>query len=493
VVSVLAVVLTALSMVMGLQPHTTKPAIVHAQSITCPATVLPSSLSSTMPLDFTTVSQIGADCMAWQEFIALNWKADPKHPGNPDPTASSGTFGTPGDAAPKVWESYLNSSTIFTSATLRQAVAAAPKIKQLSALSELGNADLSGIGQAGDGKWLTSLSHNLTYYEVRLNNDEAAYIQKNLLTTYAGQSACASQPGGFNLPSGAGTPFSPNQDTNCRNNPGSYGDNVGAIEVKAAWMPLPADHSLDYRYLTATARITPPIGQPYTTTVGLVGLHIIHKVPNAQQFVWATFEQIDNTPDENNGGYTNPVLPPNPHVTKPRPGYAYFNPACTTSSDPYYQCQHNLLPGNPCSSTGPKDCVPYSAPMQITRINPVGTLENGVTGQVWAMVPANSVFNYYRLINAQWPNSNTKIHPGSTTPLTNGDIQPPTAVANTTLETYRQQDNCLTCHQFAPIAKPAGRTNLLVAGHMRTKVLIGASQSPLAADYSFVFAVNTAR
>jgi hypothetical protein len=66
--------------------------------------------------------------------------------------------------------------------------------------------------------------------------------------------------------------------------------------------------------------LTDPNGNTTQATVGLVGLHIIHKYPGAAQFVWATFEQIDNSPDDNNGGTaTWPALPPNPNQ-KPSPG-----------------------------------------------------------------------------------------------------------------------------------------------------------------------------
>ena len=129
--------------------------------------------------------------------------------------------------------------------------------------------------------------------------------------------------------------------------------------------------------------------------------------------------------------------------------------------------------------------------MQITRINPVGTGENNVTGYAWSMLPKKSVYNYYRLINVMWPNANTPIPPGARVPLTLGGIQPTVPVANTTLETFEQQDNCLTCHQSASIAQASSQSKTLLAGRMHREVKLSATPNSYASDYSFLFAVNT--
>lgn len=129
--------------------------------------------------------------------------------------------------------------------------------------------------------------------------------------------------------------------------------------------------------------------------------------------------------------------------------------------------------------------------MQITRTNPVSTSENNVTGYAWSLLPARSVFNYYRLINSMWPNANTPVLPQATVPLTAGSMQPPTAVANTTIENFLQRDNCITCHQNAPIGQPSTQSQTLVAGRMHREVKLTPTSATYASDYSFVFAVNT--
>jgi hypothetical protein len=469
-----------------------------------------------LPVSFSGgTAQTGADCMAWQEFISLNWKADPAHPGQPDISAPASSFGAPEDTSPKVWESYFEAATVFNPPSRKTLLwtAPRPKLLSLSRLSEFGaaNLTLSGISQAGSGKWLTNQRGGLTYYDVFINQDEFDYITTNQfnganLTTFAGQLACASQQGsggkgGLNLPGGGNGNATAKLDTDCTGTPAIYGQNVGAIEVKAAWTILPADHSLDYRYLTAIADVITPGGKETQVTIGLVGLHILHKVPGAQQFVWATFEQIDNDPDDagNGSSYSAPFLPANPNQ-KPSPGYTYFNPSCTPQADPYYGCVHNKLPGTPCNLQGqPAGCDPYSAPMQVTRLVPVDNkIANPVTGYAWSLLPAASVFNYYRLIDVQWPSKSTYVGPGTKVPLTSGSIVPdPSAsiVANTTLETFEQDKNaCTSCHVNAPIAQKKNIVLTQLAGRPQREVMLPALKAlekSYASDYSFLFVAET--
>jgi len=470
--------------------------------------------------------QTQVDCAAWGAFIALNWRADPARPGFPDPAADWASFGTPGDDSPKVWESYLEASNVFGDKAPLKGMwqARRPGIKALSRLSKLGNLDLSAIAQAGSGDhWLTNQRGDVTYYEVLMNQDEFEFITQDHfdLTTAAGQLACATQPGkpvsdgppikppyppgtvlrgGINFPAGQANGW---DDTDCTGNIHAFGQGVGAMEVKAAWTPLPADHSLDYRYKTAQAEILDPTTKKVrTVTVGLTGLHIIRKRFPRLPWVWATFEQIDNSPDEAaGGGFTPPALPANPNQ-KASPGFTFFNRGCDPAKDKVYACKHNAPP-TPCGTAG-TPCDPYTAPMQITRINPVGATANGVTAYVWGMLPARSVFNYYRLVDVQWPQTGIATPtpgPGLRTPLTYGNPKPQGAaggptqiVANTTLESFQQSSNaCMDCHVYAPIASP----QLLAATgpHGLRKVAkpgAGAA-APYAADYSFLFVSETKR
>lgn len=500
------------------------PAWADSPANPCPSSsLLGSQLSPAMPTSFTGLarSQTGANCLAWQEFIALNWLADSANPGQPDPAASAADFGTPGEQRPSVWESYLDVGTVFNHALLpmeqgdQASVQQAARsfwnrprnpLKPLVQLSHLGDISLQLTNyQQAEGGWLTDQRSNLTYYEIRLNQDEYEFITTNIfdgqdLTTYAGQLACATQPGvngrgGFNLPAGNNAG---NQDTDCRGIAASYGQNIGSIELKASWIPLPDDGSLNERYKIAKAEVVAPDGGKKVVTVGLVGLHVIHKLPGAPQFTWATFEQIDNSPDDNFGKPAAPILPLNPNQ-KPRSGFAFFNPDCSAADDRPGSCLPNHKPDPPCSAnaTSGADCALYTTPIQVTRMVPVDGVANAVTAYAWSLMPADSVFNYYRLIDVQWPNQPMAVKPGTTADhMPGGDITPSTqtrVVANTTMETYVQDRlACMSCHQSAPIASPEQQARLLRNGVRKRIVSIAQAPSPQsslpAADYSFIFA-----
>lgn len=461
------------------------------------------------------VSQFNFNNLAWQQFITLNWAADPALPGQPNASVPPSAFGKPGDTTPVVWETYKESSEVFLpdgappapwgasralptafariadfanlKATLRPGVKGLIARSKFSGGPTLDLTDLGGPGgivEAGTGgAWLTAqpkMNNYLTLFEKRLNQDEFNYIAQNRLYDAANQGPFATTQG-INLPDGSQA-FA------------SYGT-VGAIEIKAAWIQLD-DPSVWPLFKISKAYVSYPLtggGQtpPALVTVGLVGLHIIRKTPNAQQFMWSTFEHVNNDPSTTD-------------IQKQtlKAWYTYYNPACDPATD-YYKCVVNR---QPVPGTDP-----YNAPVQVVRTTPLSTsTANNIVAlnqSVWATIAAanpNSVFLNYQLVNTLWPNANTSIPPGSTTPLTNGNAQPPESqqpVASTILETYHQTINCLTCHTNAPVAQAsasslhAKRSVVFVRraatpqpkkSHAKSVAASGAA-APLATDYSFLF------
>jgi len=444
----------------------------------------PPTITSALPSDVVVGDQDDFNCFAWQEFIALNWKASGSQPGQPDTTAPASAFGAPSSAGtppPAVWETYALDSDVFrpggappqsfvprappattgAAATDRFARSArvsgykylaAPhvlrSVAKVSPRVSSSAAELSELFQAFTHAWLTAQNGQLTYYEVRLNQDEYTYIVQNKLYDANCQQAAGQSGTGIHLPDGSA-------------------GGVGAIEVKAAWLPL-TDPSLYAKYLTAPAVvIDPATSQPRQVIVGLVGLHIIRKTKNAQQFAWATFEHVANAPDSG--------------ATGGGP-FTYYNTSCNPTTDPY-QCAVNTQPPA-CTAAS---CA-YSAPMQVVRHNPlpknVAALNQYAAAQIRAANPT-SVFQYYQLVNVMWPMRNTPITGAPIAPLTDGNSQPPASLgglANVTLETYFQsssslspnkavsQPACLACHTVASISSRA----------------TGAT-TPYASDYSFLF------
>jgi hypothetical protein len=441
----------------------------------------PVRVSSTLPPDLNAAAQQpGADCYAWQSFIALNWRAGA--PGRPDPSASPSQFGRPPadptHPAPTVWETFVDRDVALTPNGRRPA-SNAPLL--LSMTSKVGHRTvLSDTGQAfTNGAWLTDQAHGLTYYQVLVNQDEYAYIQKNKLYSAAGQRACVAKKAGFNLPDGT------ERQSLCDGTPYNFGSD-GSIEIKAAWVVLdPADTARMQTFLTARACIVPPDthtcgpGTPLQT-VGLVGLHIIRKTRSAQQFVWSTFEHVDNDPDRDG----------------PSTGrYTYFNPNCDPNHDPY-RCEANRMPVP--SPTAGATISPRDAAIQVVRALRVSNLVTALNKSVHGSLPAGSVFTHYRLIDAIWPTTNRRIASGAFIPLSDGapqvEMQP---LTNTTMETYFQtpekytipKDGCMDCHMSASISRSK---NVRTSGSQEAIVIAdprktGSQQGVYASDYSFIF------
>jgi hypothetical protein len=475
----------------GVQSHEARVALAQEGSGQCGALRVAAAMPKSVLFNGAVDPQGSADCFAWQEFFYLNWRAQPGSVGLPDPSASPSAFGTPATSPSQitttVWESYHPATDVFPDAVY-SAVSARPRpgVEVLAATSKFdGDAiDLHGIQQATTG-WLTDQKRKLTFYEVRVDNDEYQYITTNHLGTIAGQQACVNAKYGLQLPAGSG-PSGTAIDHDCTGATKTYGQNFGAIELKAAWIELP-DRKTWSTYLTALADIYAPGLPPRkNVVVGLVGLHIIHKVPNQQQLNWATFEHVDNAP--------NASATPNPTAT-----WTYNNPNCNPSTD-HYKCVPNTKPSTPCLAAkgATASCDPLYAPIQVTRLTAIDSNASPVNAKAWALIqkanPA-SVFLNYELVQVQWPTNGTAVvPPGSRVPLPDGSSLPRAPVANTTMETYIQNKTCFYCHQYAPIAsrkllRASNGGNILtipanpgLTAHVKAK-----DDAAFGSDYSFLF------
>ena len=287
----------------------------------------------------------------------------------------------------------------------------------------------------------------LTRYEVRFNKVEYEYIRTNKFYNRANWPANGLPPIYF---------------------PVSTPTTLGAMEVKIAWRDLSRlDPKYRSRFFTTealavqadTCKSTLPNGQGRIydctckpTLVGMVGFHITHKVDKFPQWVWGTFEQVDNlgedptmpagmTPSYYDGSRANPA---------DHPGYSY---------EP-----------NPISSTAQAEAAQLK-PVNVTRLSaipatPAELPTTKINSNFRALVK-NTMWANYWLIGSQWSTSPTTPAPNplqppwsSTdqqdfgcedgTPAAVGGMAFPTCqVANITMETYHQLDSCQNCHQGA--------------------------------------------
>jgi hypothetical protein len=343
---------------------------------------------------------------AWQSFVALNWPALTGQRGVPDRTR---TIGQPGDV---VWHTWKAPEEVFYpdgrqpppwqeyGGMLPPECAAAGARAGDYLLRRTAKADttaslVESIEEAVGGT-LTDQHGNLARFDIRMNQPMFAAIVAGAYYNQEGQDAAPY----ISFPS-------------------------GVMEIKAAWREMTAGDppAVRARFFRRPAWIfTPPLGPDPATCakgeLGLVGLHITQKTPSRRQWTWATFEHVDNVPPGVNGW-------PGP--------FSFNDPGCSPQDCP---------PNQSTEQNG----VPTGRPTQVTRFVPIGpaaAAANPVWQQALRAAVPGSPFQFYQLVDIQWPQTPAQPPFGNPTPE---------LVANTTMETYVAQSSCLNCHYTAQTA-----------------------------------------
>jgi hypothetical protein len=191
------------------------------------------------------------------------------------------------------------------------------------------------------------------------------------------------------------------------------------------------------RYYTRPAWLVDPISGQCSQTpvsVGLVGLHIVQKTASRPQWIWSTFEQVDNVPP---AGFV-PPAPPDPPTQK-----FTFNDGTATPMPP--SPPQNFIWDNARNATSPPP------PVNIQRLKPINSSTVKTNG-LWqsALKNSNSVWQFYQLTMTQWPvPGNTPANPGTPQFSFPGSSDATSAFANTALETWDQTNirtGCMNCH-----------------------------------------------
>lgn len=428
------------------------------------------TIGPTIPNDAPLTDQSTLNCFAWQQFIALNWAAAAGMRGVPDPSATPAQFGDPNATAPTVWETYKSDTEVMlpNAATPKPwndppppppctnaasvELAKRPDAHVLTMTSKFGDFDLDETNQAS-GQWLADQNNNLIWYEIKMNRDEFDTIYTSHFYDASIQKITAST-GKNPIPGGA---YQVKLPAGCLPNTCSN-PITGAIELKAAWRVL-TDPKQYGRYLTAQAVLVNN-GTCTNATMGLVGLHIIHKTVSQPQFIWATFEQVDNLP----ATFSNASCQCQTAI----PAACFRTPP---GSPVYQNCLGTQTQGQACTANTPPpyDTASASCPMFATQVARARSISNNSSDPVVATNTAalqlitsanpNSVFQYYQLIDVLWSTSpqdtytNQPGQPGPTTLSMSGATPDPSAlpVANVTMETFVQDLTCLSCHVGAQI------------------------------------------
>lgn len=445
---------------------------------------LPEVSSDLPPLPADAVNggladQNSFNCFAWQQFIALNWWADPAAAGQPDLGRDASQFGDPSLAGDTVWETYKEAYEVFlpnaetpTGWGEDRAVPQvcvdlpdgllpddeSPILNEDSKFSD-GQQVLDEVGQAtgltaDPNAFLVAQNGTKVRYNVLMNEVEFDYIVENefynsLKQYEAVQEALTNGGPGIYVPESTET-------------------ETGAIELKAAWVQLDDPNLWPY-YVTTEAFVyddtDPEKPTCFKAVMGLVGLHIIAKATS--QWTWTTFEHIANAPSIDDIRALDLL-----------PAYRFYN----------HDCQTNCLPNRQ-----PKPGDPGDRPIQVVRTNAIEDqdlpepLDNDVASlnayvqELIRETNADSVFQYYELVGIAWPLTDF-VNDKPTQELLPYENIVPQTLANTTIETYFQQPgmNCVQCHTAASIApssadeKPKWRSDY--------SFLFGRAQEPPAED-----------
>lgn len=321
---------------------------------------------------------------AWQMFVAANWPAKAEARGVPDCNRMIG------DSTKVVWISYKTTDETFLPGAVDPGPWESPAKSELefSEISKV-SSDIKDEIMQPVGGWLIDQKNNPVYYQISINKISYDYIRQNDF---------------YNL------------DTVTTATDIEFLDN--SLEVKAAWRWLQADddHS---RYFTRPAIFEvygtngKPTGEFKEGVAGLVGLHIIVKAEGFPQWVWATFEQVDNV-TVSGGIHT-----------------SFYNPNCTGQ-----YCTPNISPEH--------SGQPFGDPNQLTRVTPLHP-EAVAVNEAYQSALKGTPFQYYELVTSQYPLDPQDPGNPMGTPT-------PNIAANVTLESYIQPtSSCMACHFTARV------------------------------------------
>jgi hypothetical protein len=383
------------------------------------------------------------DLNAWQMFFALNWPTN--NQGRAAPRLEDTSSGPPH------WTLWHNSSSIFQADGAAPAACGKPiaalgltltrnlaepvsrglpafrlaanaavnprSTRYLGVISAVGELNATNLGsdiqQAFTGP-LIDQNGNFVFYEIMIDPNEVNYICEHKLYNINGQVAFTKAGSKVDMPLGH-----PQQDWS------------GSFELKFAWKVLEPGKDDPSRFFTEDAMIMDqgPDGKPLQrhVKVGLVGMHIGHKSETSPQWIWATFEQVDNLD-------VDPVAHPRLHAS-------FNDPNCPI-------CATDIQPLPAANGVYPR------IPVQVSRAIPIPRDKIALNAQVAAALgKSKSVWQYYQLIDTQWPTDPSAApaawNSGLAQAVANkpGGDPTPVFLTNITMETYFQRGNQPACNQ----------------------------------------------
>jgi hypothetical protein len=379
------------------------------------------------------------DDFSWRSFIALNWPAVPDKHGVPKSPDDPKVFTGAGTSYPTVWGTFREAYELYRvddtnpvafagSATTNTVCGpTAPGVKILLMAAKSGTL-LQDVDQAFSYP-LVDQSNNYVYYEIRFNADQYEFVRGNGLYL-AKKLMAAEMKAPIAMPISSAQPY-----------------RQGAVMLKAGWKQMTSADDAS-RYYTVKAKIYDTSQrQPVCrdVTMGLIAFHIGHKVDGLAQWVWSSFEQVDNVPNDDGSK-------PSGHMTL---NNGSDDPKTVDGWANRPDSKHEVPPDK-------------RAKAQVVRLNPIPTTPAGQStvdiNKLYRKALGNTVWSNYQLVITQWPA--VPVPQAQFKPKENQGVYPQDAggpfpvnnAVNTAMETFFQSqsdaagaggNSCMQCHYGA--------------------------------------------
>jgi hypothetical protein len=284
---------------------------------------------------------------------------------------------------------------------------------------------------------------NYALFDILMNQVMFDYIVENGLYTKEGQLDFKQRDGRF---SGSPDVLSPHAPGVVNFPKGKVINDrrgaMGAIMLKVSWkiMDPVGDKGLkDFHTINALVHTPEKIKDGVKIAdatcvmkkLGLIGFHVGHKTTGAPQWIWSTFEHVNNVPEQADVNAGKALGP-----------YSLFNARCKPKD-----CPVNQTPPFPWEPGKELKFHDAKFKSQITRAIPL-TRDVRELNKSFQALLKGTVWANYQLIITQWPSD-------ATNKIDRTGVPAPTYLANTTLETYSQgsiplaSSSCMACHNNA--------------------------------------------
>ncbi len=223
---------------------------------------------------------------------------------------------------------------------------------------------------------------------------------------------------------------------------------VGAVEVKSAWR-IAQKGSTVYipdakaRFYSIPAEICEDKAcvKKVPAVMAMVGLHVVGRVKNHPEMVWATFEHNDNVPNCN-------------AIPSPAKGFSFFpdgDKKC--GKEPLWEGCNQVPKDSQASAT-----LCRAHPFGLPDASP-GNFQNmqAINVSLRDKLPSGSIWKNYHYTSSVWLEKQDDQHPQLIN-LDSANVRGGKKAANTSLESFTQEKNCLHCHtQQPPQIGPPGQ------------------------------------